>query len=131
MQNSIKVEFPGNLRVQATTGDFTIETDQPASSGGDNSAPTPFGLFAASIATCAGYFALKFCRTRELETEGLHLEMFYEWDDQQKKYPEMTIVLTLPDNFPEKYRSAIQKSVDQCVVKKHILEPPEFIIELS
>jgi len=131
MKNSLKVTFPGNLKVQANMGDFTIDTDQPATSGGDSTAPTPFALFAASIATCAGYFALKFCRTRDLSTEGLALEMHYQWDDEQKRYPEMTLLLTLPDGFPEKYRAPIQKAVDQCVVKKHIVEPPEFILQLT
>lgn len=127
----IKVNFPENLKVQATVGDFLIPTDQPEKSGGDNSAPSPFVLFASSLATCAGYFALKFCRTREIDTEGMELSMNYEWDKEQKRYPKMAIHLTLPASFPDKYRGAIQKAMDQCVVKQHIINPPEFEITLS
>ena len=38
----------------------------------------------------------------------------------------MSIDLKVPEGFPPKYRKAIIKAMDQCVVKKHILEPPEF-----
>ncbi|THB75687.1 MAG: osmotically inducible protein OsmC, partial [Desulfobulbaceae bacterium] len=54
-----------------------------------------------------------------------------EWDNEQKRYPKMSIELTLPDDFPDKYRGAIIKAMDQCVVKKHILEPPDFDITVT
>lgn len=130
MAEKMVVSFPGNLKVNANIGDFTIGTDQPEKAGGDNSAPSPFTLFAASIATCAGYFALKFCKTREIDTEGLEITLRYGWDKVMKKFPKMTIELRLPAEFPDKYRGAILKAVDQCVVKKHILDPPEFDIQL-
>lgn len=130
MSSEITVTFPGNLKVEANIGEFVIPTDQPEKSGGDGSAPSPFVLFASSIVTCAGYFALKFCRTRELDTTGMKLSMKYAWDKDEKRYPKMTVELTLPDGFPEKYRSAILRSMDQCVVKQHILTPPEFDIAI-
>ncbi|WP_136795287.1 MULTISPECIES: OsmC family protein [Desulfosediminicola] len=126
--SEIEVCFPGNLKVEAKIGDFVIETDQPEKSGGDGSAPSPFVLFASSIATCAGYFALKFCRAREIDTTGMKVNMKYEWDKEQKRYPKMNLELTLPEGFPEKYHSAILRAMDQCVVKQHILNPPEFDI---
>ncbi len=128
---TVKVSFPGNLKVQADLGDFSISTDQPKQSGGDDTAPSPFALFVTSLATCAGYFALKFCRTRKIDTEGLAVNLNYEWDEEQKRYPEMEILLTLPEGFPEKYRNAIKKAVDQCVVKQHIVKPPEFILTIT
>lgn len=128
--SNIEVSFPGNLKVEAKIGDFVVPTDQPEKSGGDNSAPNPFALFACSIATCAGFFAVKFCNSRKLSTEGMKLTMDYDWDKELKKYPKMTLQLTLPEEFPEKYQGAILRAMDQCVVKKHILDPPEFDISV-
>ena len=85
---------------------------------------------ASSIATCAGYFALKFCRSRKIATEGMSVSMKYDWDKDQKRYPKMNIELQWPVDFPEKYKDAIIRAMDQCVVKKHILEPPEFEISV-
>jgi len=131
MAEEMVVTFPGNLQVNAQIKNFQICTDQPEKSGGDDTAPSPFTLFTASIATCAGYFALKFCRARNLDTEGMSLSLKYSWDKEKKKYPEMLVELTLPDDFPEKYRDAILRAMDQCVVKKHIIDPPEFNITLA
>ncbi|MBW2050564.1 MAG: osmotically inducible protein OsmC, partial [Deltaproteobacteria bacterium] len=50
----VEVSFPGGKRVDAQIGGFTIKTDQSRDNGGDESAPEPFQLFLASIATCAG-----------------------------------------------------------------------------
>ena len=126
MATEIDVSFPENLRVEAHVRGFVLSTDQPEKSGGDNSAPSPFELFTASIATCAGYFALKFCRARNIDTAGMRLKMHYQWDKEEKRYPMMSIELKVPEGFPAKYRKAIVKAMDQCVVKKHVLEPPEF-----
>jgi len=128
MATEIEVRFPGDVQVDAHIRGFVISTDQPEKSGGNNSAPAPFELFTSSIATCAGYFAVKFCRARNIDTAGMSLKMVYDWDKQLKRYPKMSVELTLPEGFPEKYRGAIIKAMDQCVVKKHILEAPEFEI---
>lgn len=126
MTTEIQVKFPGNLKVEAAVRDFTLLTDQPEKSGGDNSALSPFELFTTSIATCAGYFALKFCRARNIDTSTMQLKMRYEWDKEQKRYPKMFLELELPEGFPDKYHSAIIKAMEQCVVKQHIHRPPEF-----
>ena len=41
------------------------------------------------------------------------------------------VELQLPPGFPTKYRRAILRAVDQCAVKRHILEPPEFVVALA
>lgn len=130
MAEEMVVTFPGNLKVSAQIGDKIIVTDQPEKSGGDDSAPSPFTLFTASLATCAGYFALKFCRSRNIETEGMLITMKYKWDKELKKYPQMALEVKLPDGFPEKYNYAIIRAIDQCVVKKHIMEPPEITVNI-
>jgi uncharacterized OsmC-like protein len=126
--NEIAVTFPGNLQVAASVGDFSVITDQPEASGGDHEAPSPSDLFLTSIATCAGYFALKFCQAREIDTSTMRLTMSYGWDEELKRWPKLSIELHLPDDFPARYKKAIIKAMDQCVVKKHILQPPEFEI---
>lgn len=131
MATEINVNFPGNLKVEATVRDFSLLTDQPLKSGGDGAAPTPFELFTSSIATCAGYFAMKFCRTRDIDMTGMSLKMHYDWDNEAKRYPKMSIELELPEGFPEKYRGAVIKAMNQCVVKKHIHQPPEFEITVA
>jgi hypothetical protein len=41
----VKVSFPDGKKIDATIGEFTINTDQKIENGGDESAPEPFQLF--------------------------------------------------------------------------------------
>ena len=56
----IKITFPGGKKVNAEMGSRIIPTDQPVSSGGEGSAPTPFDYFLSSLGTCAGIYVLSF-----------------------------------------------------------------------
>jgi len=131
MSGKIDVSFPGGKRVDATIGGMMIRTDQTVENGGAETAPEPFQLFLASIATCAGIYALEFCKARELSSEGMALTMHCEWDEKKHAIEKMTIDLKLPPGFPDRYRKAIVRVMDLCSVKKHILNPPEFAITTS
>jgi uncharacterized OsmC-like protein len=128
MPKVIEVSFPGGKRVNAKIGDVEIRTDQSAASGGEGSAPEPFQLFLASIATCAGIYASEFCKAREIGMEGMRLNMECDFDPDEKRYVKMRLILTLPAGFPEKYREGIIRAMDLCAVKRHILNPPVFEI---
>ena len=73
-----------------------------------------------------GYYALRFCRERDLPIEGLRLTVDPVRDEATKHVGVVRVALDLPPGFPEKYRPAIERAVDHCAVKKHILEPPRF-----
>ena len=121
----INVRFPGGLAVEANLDGHTVRTDQPGALGGGGAAPSPFDLFLASIATCAGYYALRFCQARGLPTENVTLKLTAEKDPAVKRVTDVTIEIELPPDFPSRYREAIVRATDQCSVKKHLLYPPE------
>jgi len=125
-QQITDVTFPGKKRVYATLAGRTIETDQDVDSGGDGSAPEPFDLFLASLATCAGIYALGFCQQRELPIEGLALRMISTPDASGRRLERLTFELTLPEGFPAKYVKPIGRAVELCTVKKHLHDPPSF-----
>lgn len=127
---TIAVSFPGGGAVDAHLGGHVVRTDQPAPRGSD-AAPDPFELFLASIATCMGYYVLRFCQERGIPTEGLGLSLDSVRDEAKKRVSTIRVTLALPLGFPEKYRGAIERSVDQCAVKKHVLEPPAFELTVS
>ena len=128
MDELIKVTFPGGVRVDAAFKGFTFKTDQPAYAGGTGAAPSPFDLFLASLATCAGYFVVLFCAERKIPTEGLDVTMRTERDPKTRMIAKVAIDISLPPGFPEKYKTAVIKAADQCTVKRHILAPPAFEI---
>jgi ribosomal protein S12 methylthiotransferase accessory factor len=124
----IKVTFPGEKRVDAEYKGFLIQTDQPVYAGGEGTAPAPFDLFLASIATCAGYYVLAFCQNRGIPTDKASVRMHMHKAEGKKNIERIRIELELPPDFPEKYEKAVIKSVDSCSVKIHMLDPPAFDI---
>ena len=127
----IAVTFPGGKRVDAQIGEFRIATDQPRELGGEGSAVAPYDLFLASIATCAGIYALGFCQARGLPTEGLALVQSHELDEKTHLLRNVRIELTLPAKFPERYRAAILRAMENCKVKKTIAATPSFEVALA
>jgi len=124
----MQIYFPGGKRVYAEYGGFTIETDQPARGGGDDSAPAPFDLFLASIGTCAGIFALGFMQQRGIDATGAKITMRTQHDPAVGLISKIELELELPAGFPDKYRAAVVNAMNLCTVKKHLHQPPEFEI---
>jgi len=131
MSKDIMVTFPGGQRVEAHYDGHTVPTDQSPEHGGSGAAPEPFDLFWVSIATCMGVYVLDFCQKRGLDTAGLGLRLHAERDPELKRYARVAITITVPEGFPERYRKAIQRAADLCTVKKHILNPPTFHINVE
>jgi ribosomal protein S12 methylthiotransferase accessory factor len=124
-ESQIVVTFPGGKRVDAQVGGHVVRTDQPTAAGGEDSAPTPFALFAASMATCAGIFVVGFCQKRGLSTEGIRVvERLQHGEDGVLAGVELDI--EVPASFPEKYRDALVRVADQCSVKRAIQAQPRF-----
>ena len=123
---SMEITFPGGVAVNAHHEGFTIATDQPETNGGTDRAPSPFSLFLASLGTCAGFYALRFCQQRAIDVSGLRLTLDTERDPEANRVTNLRIEIHLPEGFPGKYRKAIVRATDQCTVKRNILEPPAF-----
>jgi putative redox protein len=125
----IRISFPGGKRVDAQIGDSVIHTDQSPLNGGDGSAPEPFQLFLASLATCAGIYVLGFCQARGISTEGIAITQDHDFDRETHRLTRVSIRISVPNDFPAKYVPALERVAAKCAVKRAIQEPPEFVIE--
>ena len=124
----LKVVFGDGYKIDVDYKGFLVKTDQPIRDGGGGTAPSPFDYFLVSLAACAGYYALAFCRERKISLEGLGVTMGTERGEVSKMIEKVTIAIDLPPHFPEKYKLALVKAVDHCTVKAHIQRPPQFAI---
>jgi ribosomal protein S12 methylthiotransferase accessory factor len=122
------IDFPGGARVDAHFRNHDIRTDQPVSGGGEDSAPTPFDMFLASIGTCVGIYVLGFCRQRNLPTEGIRVIQHNHPDPQTGLMSRIDLEIQIPPTFPKQYHSALIRSAELCKVKKSLETPPQFEI---
>ncbi|MBX7097038.1 MAG: OsmC family protein [Myxococcaceae bacterium] len=124
------VTLPGGRRVDVQVGAHVVHTDQPVSNGGDDTAPSPFELFLASLGACAGIFVQGFCAARKLPTEGIRLVETPSYGDDGVLRT-VSLRLELPAEFPERYREPLERVVSQCSVKKAIAAQPEISVEVA
>jgi ribosomal protein S12 methylthiotransferase accessory factor len=127
----MKVTFPGGLAVDARFKGHSVHTDQPEKNGVGDTGPAPFDLFLASIAACAGLYALRFCEKRGFPAEELAVTLEPVRDPEGKRVATIRIQVHLPQGFPEKYHAAVIRAIDQCAVKRHIVNPPEFDVQIA
>lgn len=124
----MKIHFPGGKRVTSTYKGFTVETDQPKSEGGNDSAPEPYDLFLASIGTCAGVYIVYFCESRNLPTEDITMTLYFERNEASHLMEKITIDVLLPIDFPPKYKKAVIRAAQMCTVKRNLIQPPEILV---
>ncbi len=121
---SMRIVFGGGKRVDAIYKGFTIHTDQPEDAGGENSAPTPFDLFLASLGTCAGLYVLAFCQRRNLPTGEIAMTLDTERDEATHRISRIHVDIALPDDFPAEIVAACVRAAEQCAVKSAIQNAP-------
>lgn len=122
----MKVTLPGGKKVVAHYKGFNIVTDQPRHQGGEESAPSPFDLFLASIGTCAGIYVQSFCERREIPYQGIEIIQSMETDPNTRLPVKFDLEIILPQDFPEKYKDSVIQAAELCLVKKTIAIAPAF-----
>jgi len=122
----LKVTLPGGKKVVALYKGFEIATDQPKHQGGDESAPSPFDLFLASIGTCAGIYVQSFCERRGIPYEEIEIIQTMETNPETRLPEKFNLEIILPAGFPEKYKDSVINAAELCLVKKTIARAPEF-----
>lgn len=125
----MRIHLLGKKKVTAEFDGYRVTSDQPVEDGGNGSAPAPFDLFLASIGTCAGFFIQSFCQTRGIPVDGIEIIQRSERDEVKHLVTKVSLEITLPKDFPEKYRTGLVNAANLCTVKKHLVDPPKFEIE--
>jgi putative redox protein len=127
----MEITFDGHKRITAHLNGHVIRTDQPLKGGGEDTAPSPFDLFLASIGTCAGIYVKSFCDQRGIPTDGIRIIETIENDSQKRLPGKISLDIQLPADFPEKYKNAVISAAELCAVKRAIADPPKFEVTTS
>jgi putative redox protein len=127
----MEITFDGGKVVTAHSHGHIIKTDQPVNSGGQNSAPSPFELFLASIGTCTGIYVKAFCDNRKIPTDNIKIIQSSEYDEETGLPVSIKLDIKLPPDFPDKYKEAVISVAELCKVKKAITSPPVFEVITS
>ena len=77
--SAIARSIPGTLRQEVILdGRFPLATDEPASLGGEDTAPAPHELLPAALASCVSTTLLMYARTKGWNLGRVEVEVDYE-----------------------------------------------------
>ena len=124
------ISFPGGMQVQAQYKQFSIVTDQPVVNGGSNAAPSPYDLFLASIGTCAGYYALRYCQSRGFVPKDFEFKITPKWNDKNQLVYIGINVQTF-SSIPPEHCAGLAKAIESCAVKKVLCNAPSIEVSVT
>jgi uncharacterized OsmC-like protein len=125
------VEYAGGMRLVARHRGLDLVTDQRQSGGGEDTAMTPTEAFIASLATCVGVYVLNFAKRHEIPVEGMKIETDWQMAEGPRRVGAIQVDVRMPGDLDERYRAALQRVAEQCVVHNTLHHTPEIAISVS
>ena len=109
-----------------------IAVDQPAGSGGNDSAPTPVELFVASQATCVAFYAGGYLTRHGHGRGDLTVSAgFAMASDHPARVSDIRVTVRVPASLPAKHRPALRAVARHCTVHNTLISEPSIMIELD
>jgi uncharacterized OsmC-like protein len=103
--------------------------DQPPGNGGQDNGMSPPEFLLASLASCAGFYALQYLRARNLPVEPISVRVSAEKAAQPARIGRFEIQLEIPD-VEERHREGVLRAVKSCLIHNTLLHPPSIEIAL-
>ena len=105
--------------------------DQPAEEGGQDEGIAPVEMLVASLGTCIGYFAVRFCQRHKIPTAGFKVSMEWSYTEQPHRIGLMTAHVDLPAKLDSAMRERLQKVLEGCTVHNSITITPKISIRIA
>jgi uncharacterized OsmC-like protein len=127
----VRVDYESGDRFRIAVRQHTISVDQPASDGGEDTAPTPTELFIASLASCVAFYARRFAARHDIPTDGLAVTAEFSMASHPARVGEITLQLHVPAELSPEQQAALVAVTSHCTVHSTLMQPPEVRIELA
>jgi len=109
----------------------TIICDQPRDNGGSDSGMTPPELLLASLGSCAAFYAAEYLRTRSLSNSGVSVSVSADKLKGPARIDNFRICVDSPICLTAEQREGLMRSVEHCLVKNTLLNPPQIQVSLE
>jgi putative redox protein len=97
--------------------DHEVHADEPEANGGDDSAPSPQELLAASLASCTAITIEMYAKRKGWDIGDVAVDVDYE-PAQRGSPTKFKMVLNLPKELPEEQRERLMQIAAKCPVHR-------------
>ena len=122
-QTQITAEYVDNVRFEVRTRGHRVLCDQPVHNGGDDDGMAPPEFLLASLAACAGYYALRYLSARGIPAQGLQVGVTAEKALQPARLASFDIDITAPDLGSEQ-EAGLLRAVNACLIHNTLMHAP-------
>jgi putative redox protein len=120
----VDVDHLENVKFSIEARGHVILCDQSEQDGGSDEGMTPPELLLASLASCAGYYAAQYLRSRKLAMSGSHVTVTADKVRNPTRLDNFKIEVTSPVALTADQLTGIERAVHLCLVHNTLLAAP-------
>jgi uncharacterized OsmC-like protein len=128
----VEVSYLGGESYAVATRGHAVLTDQPATTGGRDTAMTPVELLVASLSSCVAFYAGRYLARHGLNRDGLHVSAeFALATDRPARVGGVRLKIRVPGPIPPGREAALLAVASHCTVHNTLRHPPDITIDLA
>ncbi|MEO7456913.1 MAG: OsmC family protein [Gemmatimonadaceae bacterium] len=120
----IVVTHDAGSRFSARVRGHHVESDQPITSGGTDTAPTPVELLGAALGSCIALYVHKFLAARSLPTDGVRVEV-------QATAGNYAVRVMLAERPGDQHLMMLGRVVRSCPVHQALEHGAQIVVEIA
>ena len=124
------VQYLDGVKFNVAIRGHNVLCDQPLENKGNDAGISPPEFLLASLATCAGYYALEYLGTRMLPRKGLSVHVSAEKLKQPARLGNFRIEVETPELEPH-HEAGVLRAVKSCLIHNTLLHAPAIEVTVN
>jgi len=126
----VSAHYLGDTKFEVNARGHRVICDQPIDNGGADEGMSPPEFLLASLATCAGYYATQYLKTRGLPAEDLRVRVTAQKAAQPARLASFEIEVTAI-GLDERHQAGILRATKACLIHNTLLGAPSIEVVVN
>ena len=126
----VSARYLGDTKFEVSARGHRVICDQPLDNGGADGGMSPPEFLLGSLASCAGYYATQYMRTRGLAAEDLRVRVTAEKAAHPARLASFEIEVTAI-GLDERHQAGLLRAVKACLIHNTLLGAPSINVVVN
>jgi uncharacterized OsmC-like protein len=126
----VSATYQGGVKFEVLARGHRVLCDQPHSNAGNDEGMSPPEFLLASLATCAGYYAVQYLKTRGMAPADVSVKVSARKALQPARLAAFDIEVSVP-HLGEGYEAGLLRAVKTCLIHNTLLNEPAIEVRLA